>query len=67
MKTGGLRVNLVRLAIWRFRLLSSAFVYSRLFSSCASAMTLAMTLGAKDFPNLLGGILRSALEKYPQE
>ena len=44
-KDGPFRVNLAAPAIWRFRLLSSAFVYSRLFSSCASAMTLA----AKDF------------------
>jgi hypothetical protein len=47
--TGCLRVNLVGPAIWRFRLLSSAFVEWRSFSSCASAMALAMTLDAKDF------------------
>jgi hypothetical protein len=52
-KTGVFRVNLAAPAIWRFRILSLAFVYSRLLSSCASAMTLTITLAAEDLPSLL--------------
>src|SRR5262245_11966899 len=52
-KTGHFRVNLVAPAIWHLRLLSSAFVYWRLFASCARVMTLAMTLAANDFQSSL--------------
>jgi hypothetical protein len=53
MRTGLSSVNLAASAIWRFRLLSLAFVYSRLSSSFASAMTLTMTLAAKNLPVFL--------------
>ena len=48
MKTGVLAVSLTTPAIWRFRSLSSAFVYSRLVSDFASGMTLTMTLNQID-------------------
>jgi len=53
MKTGLFRLSLTTAAICRLRILSSAFVYLLPLASLASAMTLKMTLDAKDFPNLL--------------
>ena len=46
-------VTRTRSAIYRSRILSSAFIGSRLFSGFANAMTLEMTLTAKDFANCL--------------
>ena len=57
MKTGHFRVNLGGSPICRFRILSLAFVYSRLFSSFASAMTLEMSLDAADFLDGFGEFL----------
>jgi hypothetical protein len=48
MNAGLFRVNLATTTIWRFRILSPAFVYSLPFSGSASAMTLEMSLAAKD-------------------
>ena len=45
---------------------SSSCVGFRSVSSCASPMTLAMTLAAKDFRGFLRGNFRSALEKCPR-
>jgi hypothetical protein len=53
IRTGHFRVNLATPAISHLRLLSLAFVDSRLFSDFASGMTLTMTLATKDFPVFL--------------
>ena len=50
---GVFRVSLDPRAIRRFRILSFAFVYSRLFLDFANGMTLTMTLATKDFPGFL--------------
>jgi hypothetical protein len=66
MKAGAFRSSLMASTICRLRILSLAFVKSRLFSDFPGTMTLAMTLDAKDFPAWFGGNL-TALEKRPQK
>ena len=46
IKTGSFRVSLTTAAIYRLRILSSAFVCLRPFAGFASGMTLEMTLDA---------------------
>lgn len=48
-ETGLFRLSRTTAAIYRLRILSSAFVYLRPFAGFASTMTLEMSLAAKDF------------------
>jgi tetratricopeptide (TPR) repeat protein len=67
MKAGLFRASLMASTICRLRILSSGFVYSRLFSDFPSTMTLAMTLDAKDSGTSPGRISGARLEECLSE